>query len=1515
MADEVLKKLLEVADVAATAPILTGKVTDVEMKVDTIDLSFTVEFPNVIPVKDISTLNNALKQKLIEKNYCENVNVSYKYENKTMSPELVKEYYRYYVEKLTSKKVIYRALDNFENDYLENEVKIYVGKTDKEVMEPLFNMIKKGFALFGIDFVKFTIEINAFLISALDTIKISRDEDVKRGAVEISIASPAPIKKEEKKEKTYKMKKQEKINGKPTPIKEIPVSESGIVEWTQKHSNAYFVIVGIVSNMAITTTKTGYRIYQATITDDTGSIVVKTFISPERNGLDVKYYEDKAGNGNKVRIYGYAEYDKFSRDVVIRLMEIVSNGIDESKINKKEDDAVLKRVELHAHSKMTFLDSVLDIKDYVNRAIEYGHTAIALTDKNTVQGLGELDHELEKINIKPIFGMEASFVDEDKMKLAFDTDNEDIDLKNSSYVVLDFETTGFSPNYHEIIEIGACKVENGVIVSEFSSFVNPRREISKKTTNLTTITNDDVRNAPFIEDILPKFMEYCKGSILVAHNAEFDSNHLYNNLRRINMYEGKIPFIDTLGIARARYNKRLKKFGLEDLCKAFSVTLDQHHRAIDDAKATALIFIKMLGDLFNDNIVNYKDINSCISADERYKYVHPSHLTILCKNRTGLVNLNRIVTDSNTTHFHKGPRTVKAFLDSHREGLLIGSGCFHGDVYETALKGTYEELLDTMDYYDYIEVQPPMAYTYIMKDQDINLDDVKNIIKLIIKAGREKEKIVVATSDVHELEKEHRLYRKMIYAKPLIGGGLHEYMDLEELPETHYRNTKEMLDEFSFLDSELAYQIVVKNTNIISDMIERYNLFPKQLFAPSDEFMKDFGVPSAKEDAIRIVYETAHQIYGDPLPKIVSERIEKELNSIIGNGYGSIYYIAYLLVKHSHDDGYVVGSRGSVGSSLVATLLNITEVNSLPPHYVCPNCHFSAFRYTQEQIDKYGINGDELAMQEELNEYDSGPDLPVKRCPHCNTIMNSDGFNIPFETFLGFEGDKAKVPDIDLNFSGEYQPKAHDFCREIFGVENTFRGGTIGTIARKTAENYINDYYNKNNEYIRKCEVDAMIPYIEGIKRQTGQHPGGIVVVPKGIDINEVTPVQYPADDLTSSWKTTHIDYHKFEANLLKLDILGHDDPTMIRFLMNYVEKYPDVFPFAKIEDVPINDKDVLRLFSNVEVLGVTPDLVKASIGSNGLPEFGTNLTKGMLEEIRPTTVAELIKISGLSHGTDVWNGNARDYFLGTKGNFGKIPFDNLIGCRDDIMVRLIQKGVPAKMAFKTMESVRKGRGLTPEMETSMRENGVEEWFIDCCKKIKYLFPKAHATAYVIMALRIAWFKVHRPIYYYSGFFSKRVDAFDVRALAGGYDAILTKINELSKSSNTKAMDEVLSGGVSEETSSVKTAKLLVGLQVALEMVARGYEFRNVHINKSHATDFVIEDEKYLRIPFVAIDSFGGTTAQMIVQNRGDVPFTSIKDATRRGHISNTLADKLDQLGAFEGLPRDDEIGLFKFMS
>ena len=1297
-------------------------------------------------------------------------------------------------------------------------------------------------------------------------------------------------------------------------ITNIPSTEEGIVDYTQMHGNAYFLIEGVVSTSNINVTKSGYKIFQATLVDSTGSIQIKTFIS-ENRGENEEFYVQRVSTGNKVRVYGLAAYDNYSKDVVVKIFDLFSKGI--PPVQKTHiDDAEVKRIELHAHSKMTFIDSILAIPDYVACAADYGHTAIALTDKNTVQGLGELDKECKKFNIKPIYGIEAFYINEKHYYPALS--DADILLQDATYVVYDLETTGINTTYNEIIEIGARKVKNGTIIDEFSSFVNPNRYIPEDVAKLTNISDDDVRNAPTIDIVLPKFKEFFKDCILVGHNVTFDNGHLYHNLKKLGLYDGIIPTIDTMQLARARYSANLKKYGLEDLVKAFNITLDGHHRACNDAIATTEIFIKMYNDLLNDGIDNYNKINTLVNENEMYRLVYPYHITMLAKNRTGLVNLNRLVTDAHCNHFAKTPRFIRKVVNKYREGLLIGSSCIHGEVFETALNKDYEDLLNVMDFYDYIEVQPVSCYSSLieLKRDEASIDKIKNVIKKIIKAANEKNKLVVATGDIHELDKKDKIYRNILYDKALIGGGIHELSQVDNLPDTHYRSTGEMLNEFEFLGESLAYQIVVTNTNKIADSIEKFNLFPKELFAPGDDFMKDFGIPSTIEDLKKITHEVAESRYGSPLPEIINKRLEKELGSIIKHGYGSIYYIAYLLVKHSRDAGYVVGSRGSVGSSLVATFMRITEVNSLVPHYVCPKCHFSAFKYSKEDIELYNPSKEVLDLQSILSTVDSGLDLPAHKCPHCGEMMDGDGCNIPFETFLGFEGDK--VPDIDLNFSGEYQAKAHAFCREIFGVENTFRGGTIGTIAKRTAENYVKDYYTKRGKVLRTCEIENMAPNIMGIKRQTGQHPGGIVVVPKGIDINEVTPVQFPADDITNDWKTTHIDYHKFEANLLKLDILGHDDPTMVRYLMNFVEKYPEEFPFKNVEDIPLNDPNVLKMFSGIDVLGVKADDVKSNVATTGLPEFGTNLTKNMCEDVKPKTISDLIRISGLSHGTDVWSGNAKELFLGSKNDIGPIPMSDLICCRDDIMTTLINKGLPAQSSFKIMEIVRKGKKLTPEYEALMRKFDVPEWYIDCCKKIKYLFPKAHATAYVIMALRIAWFKFYKPLYFYSGFFSKRTDSFDIETLQAGYDAVKAKVEELDvkyrnqdvseeDDDTTKIVSKVDGGGKE------KQKKLLVGLKVALEMMARGYNFIGVDINKSDAVNFIIEGNSLI-IPFVAIDSFGENTAKTLVQRRGDAPFTSMMDASRRGHISNSLFEKLYQLGAFKDLPREDSVGLFKFI-
>lgn len=1515
MKDPALNKLLQLIKYTPNKELDETTVKKVEFNSNSKTLNLIINFKEVVPFETIVEFNKVLKEGMVTIGACLSANITYEYTNKVMNKELLEEYYHKTLDLLKDRKVIYQSLDKFQVEFNDNNATIIVGGDEDYItIEPLFNSIKKSIARLGIDFVNFNLRIDESVVSIKETIKESAIDSLN---VAMSHSKPTYTNNDNKeKTKIYRPEKQKsRINGTPNKISEIPSTEEKLVENKQLRGNNYFLIEGNVVASNLNITKSGYKIFDATIKDKTGLIQIKTFIS-ETRGESQEFYEKKVSPGNKIRVYGLADYDEFSRDVVLKIYDIISYGPVQMESEKATDNSRIKRVELHAHSKMTFLDSVLPIDKYVERAKEYGHSAIALTDKNTVQGLGELSKAASKYGIKPIYGIEANYINEKYLYPALTT--HDIPLKDATFVVYDLETTGINTTYNDIIEIGARKVKNGMIIDEFTSLINPRRLIPNDVAMLTNISNDNVRNAPFIEDVLPKFKDFIDGCILVGHNVTFDNGQLYHNLKKLNIFDGPIPTIDTMQLARAKYSNILKKYGLEDLVKAFNITLDGHHRAENDAVATTEIFIKMYNDLLSDSIDNYNKINSLVNVENMFKLVHPYHLTMLAMNRTGLVNLNRLVSDAHCNHFARTPRFLKSVIEKNREGLLIGSSCIHGEVFEMALNKDYEDLLDVIDFYDYIEVQPLSCYSSLveMKKDEITYEKLQNVVNRIIRAAKEKGKIVVATGDVHELNPEDRIYRNIIYDKPLIGGGIHELNGVDNLPDTHYRNTEEMLKEFDYLNHDLAYEIVVTNTNKISDMIESYNLFPDKLFAPGDDFMADFGIPSALKDLERITYQVANDKYGrDKLPQIIEDRLNKELGSITTYSYGSIYYIAYLLVKHSRDAGYVVGSRGSVGSSLVATFMRITEVNSLPPHYVCPKCHFTAFKYTNEQIEKYHPTQDELDLQDELWRYDSGLDLPPRKCPHCGEIMTGDGCNIPFETFLGFKGDK--VPDIDLNFSGEYQAKAHSFCREIFGTENTFRGGTIGTIAKRTAENYIKDYYEKRNKKLRNCEVESMTENIMGIKRQTGQHPGGIVVVPKGIDINEVTPVQYPADDVTSDWKTTHVDYHKFEANLLKLDILGHDDPTMMRYLMNFVDANPSEFPFNRVEDIPLNDENVLKMFSGIDILGVTYDMVLSKIASTGLPEFGTSLTKNMLAEIKPTTISDLIRISGLSHGTDVWSGNARDYFLGTRPGYDPIPISELICCRDDIMVKLIETGLPPQNAFKIMEAVRKGKGLSSENEALMRKFNVPDWYIDCCKKIKYLFPKAHATAYVIMALRIAWFKFYKPLYFYSGFFSKRSDFFEVDTLQGGFDTIKRRVQELEKkygnlddvSEDESATTEVSSGG----GSAVKEKKLLNVLRVALEMVARGYSFIGVDINRSDAVNFKIEGNSLI-IPFVAIDSFGENTAKLLVQRRGDEPFTSIKDAERRGRISNSLFEKLYQVGAFDGLPQDDEIGLFKFL-
>lgn len=1493
------RELIRNLGIKETSLLSSGRLDEIIIIRETGTWVFYFAFESCLPIEVFIELDTKVKQMMSNLKGVDHVQTLYTYHNYNITQENLQQYWEHFLNVIGHDRPRVLVLQELNVQYEDNKITYYVANADEaEIVEPFISLIQDSLIEVGFE-IEASCVISEFetpfsnLIS--ENIRIS-NEKVRR---EIELLNQSQNNSNDQKTpQTFKRRPKgpRQIDKTPVKLSEIPANETEVIEYNQKHNNLEFVIEGEVLEYEIREVRGGYKIYTATVTDGTDSLVIKTFLNTRNMEAEEKFYHQEASTNKRVRVFGNVSYDQYARDVVLNIKDL--QGLGNMVESKRTDDAAVKRVELHAHSKMSAQDGVLELKEYVETAARFGHRALAITDHYNIHAHPEFCNLTKKLDIKPIYGLEGAIVDEARYKIAL-TD-EDILLDEATFVVYDLETTGLSARFNEIIEIAAVKIKHGHIVDEFSTYVKPSRQISPKITEITSITNDDVRNAPTIEEVLPDFYKFFKDSILVAHNATFDNSFIDVNLKRLNLYKGPNPTIDTLELARVEYGDKLKRFNLKAVTKFFDVDLEQHHRAIYDAKATSLVFLKMLNNLRQKSIINYNEINSLINPNNIYHLTFPKHVNILSKNKNGQRNLNKIISASHTVHMAKEPIILKSFLSENRNDLLIGSSCSNGEVWDAAFNHSYEKLLEVVEFYDYLEVLPPSAYEHLVEDsgEEITRRYIKEAIKDIIRAGREKNIIVVATGDVHHLEKEDVLYRDIFVKSPLLGNGRHDLAHIKNIPSLYFMTTNEMLQEFKFLDDDLAYEIVVTNTNKIADMIEKYEIFPKKLFTPRDDFLSDRGVPSLRQGVIDLTYENARRRYGHDLPEYVQARIEKELNSIITNDFASIYYISYLLVAKSKSDGYVVGSRGSVGSSLVATFMEITEVNPLAPHYVCPKCHFAAFKLNPDE--KKQFIQDPLAEQfeERLQRVDTGYDLADDVCPKCHTPLDKDGVDIPFETFLGFEGDK--VPDIDLNFSGEYQNKAHEFCRELFGNDNAFRAGTISTIATKTAYGYVKGYYERQGTEVRYAEINRIAKQIEGVKRSTGQHPGGIIVIPDEIKYYDIIPIQYPADDTSSAWRTSHYDYHSFESNLLKLDILGHDDPTMIRHLMDFVEAYPEDFPFSKVEEIPLTDKDVLRLFTGVEVLGVSPSQIFGeTVGTSGIPEFGTNFTKDMLRDIKPQTFSDLLKVSGLSHGTDVWGGNARDLLLGLKEGVGQIPFKDLIGCRDDIMVYLMNMNLPSKSAFQIMESVRRGRGLTPEQEKEMTRHNVPKWYIDSCKLIKYMFPKAHATAYVIMALRIAWFKVHRPIYYYAAYFSRRTDAFDILAMAQGAPQIEKRLEELSSK-------------VKSRQASVKENEIYNTLILALEMVARGYRFEQIDIFRSHWRNFTIEkDKKSLLIPFGAMDSLGISTAKSIVEAREEVMFTSKRDVLNRTKINTTLFERLNEIDAFKNLPDDDQIGLF----
>ena len=1182
------------------------------------------------------------------------------------------------------------------------------------------------------------------------------------------------------------------------------------------------------------------------VTDFTDSIVLKIFTKnenlPELMG-DLK-------KGAFLKIKGVTTIDKFDSELTIGSIVGIKKIPDFTTI--RMDNSPLKRVELHCHTKMSDMDGVTDVGDLVKRAYKWGHKALAITDHGNVQAFPIANHALpDDPDFKIIYGVEAYLVD-DLKDIVENSKNQSL---QDTYVVFDIETTGFSPLVNKIIEIGAVKVEKGNITERFSTFVNPEVPIPFHIENLTGIKDDMVITAPVIAEVMPEFLAFCDGAVMVAHNADFDMSFIKYNCDRLSIpYDFTIA--DTVAMARMLL-PNLNRFKLDTVARALNISLENHHRAVDDAACTAEIFEKFVKMLADRGINTLDELNAEGHVSKETVMKMPTHhAIILATNDLGRVNLYKLISLSHLDYFHQRARIPKSEYLKHKEGLLIGSACEAGELYQAILQGRpQEEIIRLVKFYDYLEIQPLGNNAFMIKDEKApisTMDELKDINRRIVKLGEEFHKPVVATCDVHFMDPEDEVYRRIILA----GKG---FKDADEQAPLYLRTTEEMLEEFSYLGSEKAKEVVIDNTNMIADMCERISPVRPDKCPPvienSDQMLRD------------ICYNKAHEMYGEDLPEIVSERLERELKSIIGNGYAVMYIIAQKLVWKSNEDGYLVGSRGSVGSSFAATMSGITEVNPLAPHYYCAHCHYSDF--DSPEVKKYGGQ--------------SGCDMPDKRCPNCGKPLVKAGFDIPFETFLGFKGNKE--PDIDLNFSGDYQSKSHKYTEVIFGAGQTFRAGTIGTLADKTAFGYVKNYYEEHGVHKRNCEIDRIVQGCVGIHRTTGQHPGGIVVLPVGEEIYSFTPIQHPANDMTTDIITTHFEYHSIDHNLLKLDILGHDDPTMIRMLEDLTG--------IDAQKIPMDDKSVMSLFKNTSALSITPDmLTNCTLGALGIPEFGTDFAMQMLIDADPQSFSHLIRIAGLSHGTDVWLGNAQ-----TLIEEGKATISTAICTRDDIMIYLISMGLDSEESFTIMESVRKGKGLKPEWEEEMTAHGVPDWYIWSCKKIKYMFPKAHAAAYVMMAWRIAYCKVFYPLAYYAAYFSIRATGFSYELMCQGKD----KLNYFMRDYEKR-----------KDSLSKKEQDTYKDMRIVQEMYARGYEFWTIDLYKAQASRFQIIDGK-LMPALSTIDGLGEKAAEAVVEAAKDGPFLSKDDFRQRTKVSKTVIDLMGDLGLFGDLPESNQLSLFDF--
>ena len=1464
-----------------------------------------------------------------------------------LEPDLegYKTYYNdYYLEKCkTELKVLslYQDCMQVEEDKL---ILVVSNESEKESLEKALPKINKYYQQMGyqeeIDIVVREEE------NVLEKVQKELEEEVNH--LDPKKEQPKEKKQEQPEKKQYRREVVEENNVIGRGIKEDPIKIKTIIG----EDNNVVIEAKVFGTDFFESAKTDFKIITLKLTDYTDSIYSKVFVRDEDEYKRLSK-EFKVGNWYKIR--GASINDKYSKELVINARDILK--ID-SKDSSRKDIAEEKRVELHCHTKMSQMDGVADETDIVKTAMKFGMKAVAITDHNGVQGFPHVfsmvtDHnkhlEEGQDPFKAIYGAELTMID-DSVDIV--TRPNDKDMLDQTFVVFDFETTGFNAGGTDsIIEIGAVKIKNGEILERYDELINPGRKLPPKITELTNITDEMLEGKDNEENAVKKFIEWFGDCPMVAHNAKFDVSFLEMAYKKYDLGKFQNPVIDTLELSRTLDNN-YARHSLSALVKRYDVPWDEtaHHRGDYDAEGTALVFHKMLKKLSNRNIDKMSDLDKLVDKSEIHKYGRAHHINLLVKNKVGLKNLFKLVSLANTTYLYKTPRILRSVIEEHREGLLIGSGCYESEVWQQAKSKSDDELSNIIRFYDYVEVQPPECYNHLIQTSDFaSLAEVMANIEKVVRVTKEAGKIIVATGDVHHINPEDKIYREIIVNQKVPGGGRHPLAkgDIKEIPSNHFRTTDEMLDNFKFLGEELAYEIVVENTNKIADMCEIVEVIidtggiPFSPRVKSDDGESYLDCPVVVTD---LVYTKAKEWYGEPLPYMIEERIatelygdivfkiitekyqekglseeeyqrvihkelhdeilkgsnnikelvteyvkrtteeeldekglekkvKKTLGGVIGGGFDPIYLIAQRLVKHSNDEGYLVGSRGSVGSSFVATMMGITEVNPLAAHYRCEKCKLSIF--DDEEGKPLGAT------------YSSGFDLPDHECPNCHIPMIKDGQDMPFATFLGFNADK--VPDIDLNFSDLNQASAHAYTKVLFGENNVYRAGTIGTVADKTAFGFVKGYFeDKEITDVRTAEVERLAIGCTGVKRTTGQHPGGIVVIPDYMEVSDFTPYQYPAEDATAEWKTTHFDYHSIDQCLLKLDILGHSDPTQLRLIQN--QSGTDILK------VPLDDKDTMSIFTSTKALGVTNEQIMCPTGTLGIPEFGTNFTISLVDETKPTSFAELVKISGLSHGTDVWLGNAQELIANNV-----VPFKETIGCRDDIMVYLMYHGVKPIKAFKIMEFVRKGKA-SKDPETwaehvkTMQEANIPEWFINSCQKIKYMFPKAHAAAYVISAFRIAWYKVHMPVYFYASWFSSKATDVDLENMVKGYNAIKARIEDIQEKGYEATNKE---NGQAES------------LKVALEATARGMKFLNVDLYKSDATVWMVNSDNEIYPPFNAIEGLGDTVAKNIVAEREKGKFLSIEDVQKRGKVSQTLIDKMKEMGILQDLPESNQLSLF----